>query len=93
MFKIINKDLSYCEDIKIIEENFSIDNENNYLKEEHPAIFGLCQISERSPKSLINSANYLAGLGYCSYSQLFYNEASKSGTLDELDNYDKSICK
>jgi len=34
----------------------------------------------------------LANKGYCGYSQLIYNEASKEGTRYDLEHYDKSVC-
>ena len=90
---IINKDLSYCEEIKVIKENLAIDDSHKYLEDEHPVFFGLCELSNRSPSSLIKNANYLASHGYCSFSQMFYNEASKNGSSYVLANYDESLCE
>ena len=54
--------------------------------------FGLCELSNSSPSSLIENANYLASHGYCGFSQMFYNEASKNGSSYVLANYDESLC-
>ncbi len=89
---VLNLDLSYCNDIDILKELFKKDDEFKYLEEEHEIVFGLCEAS-RTPHLLINSANFLAENGYCMYALMFYNEASKNATLDELSKYDKSICK
>ena len=90
---VVNKDLSYCEDIHVIEEHFTIDDTYKYLEEKHEIIWGLCKLSSSSPKILIDSANILAGKDLCFYSLLFYNEASKNGTSEELANYNNSLCK
>jgi len=90
---MVNKDLSYCEDINILKEVIIKDKDYQFLQEEHPIIFGLCEFALRTPKSLINSANFLAQKGSCGYSLLFYNEALKDGTKEELAVYDQSLCK
>ena len=74
---ILNKDLSYCEDIKILEEHFKENDDAKFLKDEHTEIFGLCMFSDSRPDELVHAANLLANKGYCGYSQLIYNEASK----------------
>ena len=89
---ILNKDLSYCADIKILEEYFKENDDAKFLKDEHPEIFGLCTFTESRPDELIYFANLLANKGYCGYSQLIYNEASKEGTRYDLELYDKSVC-
>ena len=89
---VLYQDLSYCGDIKILKRIFIKDDEYQYLEEEHPIIFGLCDFIPSSNKGLIRSANFLSQKGFCGYSQLFYNEASKTGTPDQLAEYDKSSC-
>ena len=89
---MINRDLSYCEDINIIKENFAVDDTYKYLERENNIVFGLCNLASNPPHLLISSANFLAQTGSCDYALLFYNEATKRGTQDELSNYDRSIC-
>ena len=89
---VLNQDLSYCNDIDILKDFFKEDDTYKYLEEDHEVVFGLCDAS-RMPHLLINSANFLAENGYCMYSLMFYNEASKNATWDELSQYDESICK
>ena len=89
---VLNKDLSYCEDIQVLKEVFEVDDTYKYLEEEHNQLFGLCDLSTAKPNLLISTANFLAQVGSCTYSLLFYNEAVDKGTSYDLIHYDKSIC-
>jgi len=90
---VIYKDLTYCEDINVLKEVFKEDDTYQYLEEEHVTVFGLCQLASSPPHLLISSANFLGQTGSCDYSLLFYNEALKNGTKEELAAYDNSLCK
>lgn len=89
---VLNKDLSYCDDIKVLKEVFEVDDTYQYLEEEHNQLFGLCDLSTAKPNLLISTANFLAQVGSCTYSLLFYNEAADKGNSYDLIHYDKSIC-
>ena len=90
---LVNKDLSFCDDIKIVKKSFESDDTYAHMEENNPQIFLICSYSEGMfPHELIDTANLLAEENYCAYSYLFYNEASKNGTWKELSKYDNSKC-
>ena len=67
---IINKDLSYCEDINILENHFKEDDTFLFLKEEHQDIF-LCEAAQFNTAELVYIANVLAENGHCMDSNSF----------------------
>ncbi len=89
---IKNKDLSYCEDINILENHFKEDDTFLFLKEEHQDIFFLCEAAQFNTAELVHIANVLAENGNCMDSEILFNEASKVGSIYDLEKYDKSIC-
>ena len=91
---ILNLDLSFCDDIYIVKKSFTQDETYIYLEEDNPMIFGVCsESSGMYPHELIASANRLAKEEYCGFALMFFNEAWKNGTSEELLKYDNSICK
>ena len=89
---VLNQDLSYCSDIKIITEHFKTNDQFSFLKDEHPMVFGLCDITELSSDKLIFLANELAKRNHCTYAHIVFNEAKKEGTRYDIEQYDTSIC-
>ena len=90
---LLNQDLSFCDDINIVKKSFESDDTYAYMEENNPEIFLICSYSVGMfPHELIDTANLLAGENLCRYSHLFYNEASKNGTWNELSKYDNSKC-
>ncbi len=89
---IVNKDLSYCTDINILENHFKEDDTFLFLKEEHLELFYLCEATQFKTDELVHIANVFAEKGHCWPSKILFNEASKVGSVYDLDKYDKSIC-